>query len=329
MIRMKNLTLLRALLLVALLQTGAGCYRPSDITTRNRPVAGKHDPAPPPPVQASPATGGWRNPDLVPDITKVGEQAYFQWFKENAVTPETLVFIESHRDALGSVLRTLRNLTGDLQDVSISTRKKPGIPNSSDLKRPESVEEKIYRDWLKSTADWKRWQQDNNAQPGSLPQNIHWSEARKMIFAAAPELPFALRDIAGTRVVVKSMADLNLMKDRISKEFQDRIIRYKDFFGADYRGDGYRSVHFVVTVDSRPVEIQLRTGVQQTWNRWQHDLIYKGRFKSDRQVIDYATGVSETLLKRETGTCPPPCNLPQCPLELRKEGECFQDLGSN
>ena len=71
-----------------------------------------------------------------------------------------------------------------------------------------------------------------------------------------------VQDIAGLRIVRKmSLAEQDLLTSAIVSVFPDAKIvdrRAKPSFG-------YRAVHLVVKVDGRPVEIQLRTHLQDRW----------------------------------------------------------------
>ncbi|MCE2969867.1 MAG: RelA/SpoT domain-containing protein [Burkholderiales bacterium] len=70
-----------------------------------------------------------------------------------------------------------------------------------------------------------------------------------------------MQDIAGCRILVKTPADQNQMADRLAALFGGcRIIdrRTSPSFG-------YRAVHAIVTLNDRPVEVQVRTELQHHW----------------------------------------------------------------
>jgi len=127
-----------------------------------------------------------------------------------------------------------------------------------------------------------------------------------------------MQDIAGTRIV----AEMN-------RDEQDRMVeRIVGLFpGADVvdrRGNpssGYRAVHVIVQVQGYPVEIQVRTGLQNAWaqvferlaDTWGRQIRYGeppdnpdeeelGPGVTRQRVVEYFMGLSE----RSTGSRPQP-----------------------
>lgn len=74
-----------------------------------------------------------------------------------------------------------------------------------------------------------------------------------------------MQDIAGTRFVVDDLSDQNRARDEICAFYAGIgcVTRVTDR-RADPRF-GYRAVHVIVTMDSVPVEIQIRTELQDSW----------------------------------------------------------------
>src|ERR1700728_4402203 len=74
-----------------------------------------------------------------------------------------------------------------------------------------------------------------------------------------------IQDLAGARVTVRGLKDQDAKRDAICKFYasQDCPTRV-----VDRRADprfGYRAVHVIVTIDGMPVEIQIRTDLQDSW----------------------------------------------------------------
>ncbi len=259
----------------------------------------------------------------VPDVTQVGPQTYMDWFKHHAVTDDTRRYVAAHEDALAAVTTTVSELAATIPGAEVMTRSDPSRSRPA-LKEPHKVEEKIYRMILESQEAWAR-QPRGEGNPGNLPLDIKPPAARQLILNADPRAPHAIRDIAGLRIVLPDRGQLHQMDKLLRQTYQERIIRYKDFMGSHYRGNGYRAIHMVVLEGERPVEIQIRTGRQQRWAKWEHSLIYKGPFKNDPEAIAYATAVADRLHQQDIDRCPPPCPLPDCPTRLRDAAGCYLD----
>lgn len=248
------------------------------------------------------------------------------WFEANAVTPETIAFVESHASALCAAVSELRQLAGSVSGARVKTRHNRTTPGKPGLKEPHKVEEKLYRDLVKSKTQWQQYRDGTAERGGNFPEAATPADARAMVFAAAPEECIALRDIAGVRLIAEDLDGVSRLEELVRMHYGKRVIRFKDFLGEHYRGDGYRSVHFVIVQDGKPVEIQIRTESQNRWAQWEHHLVYKGPFKSNATVREYTRAVAEILHQRESNTCPPPCTLPKCPEVLLEADKCFQEL---
>lgn len=90
----------------------------------------------------------------------------------------------------------------------------------------------------------------------------------------------SVQDVAGIRIVVDGLrADQDLVVDRIVAEWpsRSRVIDRRD-----QPNHGYRAVHVIVVEDGMPVEIQVRTALQDMWaqtmerlaDRWGRGLRY-------------------------------------------------------
>jgi ppGpp synthetase/RelA/SpoT-type nucleotidyltranferase len=74
-----------------------------------------------------------------------------------------------------------------------------------------------------------------------------------------------VQDLAGARITVRNLAAQDDAKDRIGAFYTAQASRLREI---DRRVDprfGYRAVHLVVYVDELPVEIQIRTELQDSW----------------------------------------------------------------
>ncbi|MBD3313746.1 hypothetical protein GF345_04860 [Candidatus Woesearchaeota archaeon] len=232
------------------------------------------------------------NVEDIPNLQDAGFEEYLAFFARNA-PEETTTFIDSHQGPLDDAIRNLKDL---FPDAEVTGR----------LKGAGNLEEKIYRDFV----------------AGEFPPGTTLDEARRMVIDAAPTEDIAMRDVAGTRITVDSIEAEQEVAIMIEETYGDNIIRRKDFLGADNRGDGYYSVHYVVIQDGMPVEIQVRTPAQTEFADWTHDYIYKGEFKTDPSAQSYAADVGEALHRQELGECSP-CPMPECPPHLVAAGVCF------
>lgn len=70
-----------------------------------------------------------------------------------------------------------------------------------------------------------------------------------------------MQDITGCRVIVNDIIEQNSLAEELKRDFSKAV--FKDRRVAT--SHGYRAVHIIVKVLGRPVEIQLRTSLQQLW----------------------------------------------------------------
>ena len=135
------------------------------------------------------------------------------------------------------------------EEFSLRHDRNPISDIKSRLKHPESIREKLLRRGAPLTFD-------------SLEEN--------------------LSDVAGVRVVCSFAADVYMIADALLSQDDITLIERKDYI-KEPKGNGYRSLHLVVTVpiflehEKRPmrVEIQLRTIAMDVWASLEHQLRYK------------------------------------------------------
>lgn len=70
-----------------------------------------------------------------------------------------------------------------------------------------------------------------------------------------------MQDIAGCRIVVDDILEQNETVDRILNQYKNAIVQ--DFREAPR--SGYRAVHIIITFDGLPLEVQVRSGIQDAW----------------------------------------------------------------
>lgn len=73
-----------------------------------------------------------------------------------------------------------------------------------------------------------------------------------------------MQDIGGVRLVVPDLAELRRFESHINQRWGSAI-RDKDDYVTAPQSTGYRALHIIVERDSRQIEIQLRTVLQNRW----------------------------------------------------------------
>ncbi len=94
----------------------------------------------------------------------------------------------------------------------------------------------------------------------------------------------SIEDIAGCRVVLPTWREQHELLDRVRQEFE--VVRERDYQIAPRHG--YRALHAVVRVREQPVEIQLRTELEDRWANFVDQLA------QEDLVIKYGGGPSQT-----------------------------------
>jgi ppGpp synthetase/RelA/SpoT-type nucleotidyltranferase len=123
-----------------------------------------------------------------------------------------------------------------------------------------------------------------------------------------------LDDGGGMRVVRKSLADVQEAVAEIRKRF--RVVGENDYLNGHPANGDYRSFHMIIERDGKQQEIQVRTGNQDRWGDWFHDL-YKPRTqeqaefaRKNRKTLDrYSSDISSYFFARDQGkrAKKPPC----------------------
>lgn len=89
-------------------------------------------------------------------------------------------------------------------------------------------------------------------------------------------------DIAGIRVICNYIDDIYVIEELLLKQEDVKLLKRKDYIG-NPKDNGYRSLHIVVTipvflantVETVPVEIQIRTIGMDMWASLEHKMRYK------------------------------------------------------
>lgn len=74
-------------------------------------------------------------------------------------------------------------------------------------------------------------------------------------------------------------------RNRTDLSFYEQIGR--DFFDFIESKEGYNSIHYIVNIDGKYVEIQVRTIFDEAWSECTHDLVYKNKDKRLKAELDY------------------------------------------
>lgn len=107
-----------------------------------------------------------------------------------------------------------------------------------------------------------------------------------------------LTDIAGARIVIPSYAALPLVTQNIEGSFP--IVEKEDLI-TDQRGTGYRAIHYLASVDSKIVEVQIHTHRGTIWAAASHRLVYKGPFSDNGAVVSYLKRLSDAIFFLDSG----------------------------
>lgn len=109
-----------------------------------------------------------------------------------------------------------------------------------------------------------------------------------------------LEDIGGTRAVVGSLREQEILGDHLLKRWEKDLRREPRDYVRTPKVTGYRAVHYVVEKHGRRVEIQIRTRRQQQWANAveQADSRLGMALKDGRgpqSMLDYFTAVGDML----------------------------------
>lgn len=77
----------------------------------------------------------------------------------------------------------------------------------------------------------------------------------------------------------------------------------KDIFDFRLSDEGYNSMHYLVNVDGKYIEIQMRTILDEAWGECTHDIVYKGVSNSQLPELQYLSQcLSQQTIAAETIT---------------------------
>lgn len=60
-----------------------------------------------------------------------------------------------------------------------------------------------------------------------------------------------------------------------------------DFFEFIESDEGYNSMHYIINIDGKYIEIQVRTIFDEAWSECTHDLVYKNKDKKLKEELEY------------------------------------------
>ena len=106
-----------------------------------------------------------------------------------------------------------------------------------------------------------------------------------------------LEDIAGCRVILPTMVEQHQTRNRIRESWD--IVRERDYQTTPR--DGYRALHIVVRAKDRPVEVQVRTEMEDLWanasealaSRLDPEIKYGGGPPDVRDLLDSMSRVCD------------------------------------
>ena len=74
-------------------------------------------------------------------------------------------------------------------------------------------------------------------------------------------------------------------RNRQERAFYEQAGR--DFYELIESDEGYNSIHYIVNVDGKYIEIQVRTIFDEAWSECTHDIVYKNKNKKLRNELKY------------------------------------------
>ena len=135
-----------------------------------------------------------------------------------------------------------------------------------------------------------------------------------------------LQDLTGARVVVDSLSGV---RDTVTKIRDKYTVVDEDNYIDTPQGD-YRSWHLIIQDGATAKEIQVRTGNQNTFADWSHN-VYKPRtpeqtakVKAAQKTIDtYSKAMSAHFFSKDKGDRPPNPPAPPCPPVVKEAVGCI------
>ncbi len=77
----------------------------------------------------------------------------------------------------------------------------------------------------------------------------------------------------------------------------------KDTFDLKKSDEGYNSIHYLINVDGKYIEIQMRTILDEAWSECTHDIIYKNNNRDQKAELQYLSQcLSQQTIAAETIT---------------------------
>jgi len=134
------------------------------------------------------------------------------------------------------------------------------------------------------------------------PESITNKLIKKNIPITAESIISNLHDIAGVRVICHYIDDIYAVADILTSHDDITLIKKKDYI-ANPKGNGYRSLHLIVSVPVYlstgkkvvPVEIQIRTIAMDFWASLEHQLHYKTDKDVSEELSAELTRCAETI----------------------------------
>ena len=134
------------------------------------------------------------------------------------------------------------------------------------------------------------------------PQSLYEKMIKKNIPLDVESLRENVLDVAGVRVTVKYIDDVDRLATLLTKQSDVTLIRVKDYV-RNPKANGYRSLHIVVkipvflaqSVEYIPVEVQIRTIAMDFWASLEHRLRYKSGGNVSQEMADRLKNCAEQI----------------------------------
>ncbi|SFC79076.1 hypothetical protein SAMN05428997_111155 [Bosea sp. CRIB-10] len=122
-----------------------------------------------------------------------------------------------------------------------------------------------------------------------------------------------LQDIGGCRIIVNSNRDVNdligFIKQKVSTGSSFKLLKITDYRERGRDITGYRSVHMILSMAGKSLELQIRSRIQHYWAESieRTSVIYGHHLKEqegDKAVIEYFKELSDVFYEIESGREP-------------------------
>lgn len=125
--------------------------------------------------------------------------------------------------------------------------------------------------------------------------------ARKGLHPSLDVARSSITDVAGLRITCSFVSDVHRVLEMLRGQPDLTVLQIKDYIAAP-KGNGYRSMHLLVTVPvflsasvvNVPVEIQIRTVAMDFWASTEHKIHYKFQTDVPGQVRTQLREAAET-----------------------------------